>query len=86
MTDISLTIKPQAGGEEFTVTVPLESTVGQLKDTIIGSGKVSIERDAMRLLYKGRILKDEQSVTEAKLENGVTVVLVASSESKKTGE
>ena len=37
------------------------------------------------MIFKGRILKDEQTLTEAKLENGVTVVLVQSSESKTGG-
>ena len=30
----------------------------------------------MRLIFKGRILKDEQTLSEAKLEAGMTVVLV----------
>jgi hypothetical protein len=48
-------------------------------------GKTELAKENIRLIFKGRILKDEQSLTEAKLENGVTVVLVQSSDSKGTG-
>jgi ubiquilin len=74
MTEITFNIKPQAGGDDFSVTITQESTVAQLKDQI--NEKTSIGKEHMRLIFKGRILKDEQTLSEAKLEAGMTVVLV----------
>jgi len=38
--------------------------------------KVSLPPDQQRLIFKGRILKDEQTLESFKIENGVTVHLV----------
>jgi len=65
MTEITFNVKPQAGGDDFSVTITLESTVAQVKEQI--HEKTSIEKEHMRLIFKGRILKDEQTLSDAKL-------------------
>ena len=41
MTEITLTIKAQAGGAEFQVTLPQESTIAQLKDALVGKTEIA---------------------------------------------
>lgn len=74
MTEITFNLKPQGDGEPFPVTIDQESTVAQLKEKV--SEKTSIAKDHIKLMFKGRILKDDQKLTEAKIENGVTIIVV----------
>ena len=59
------------------MTISTDSTVVQLKDII--HEKTEIAKENIRLIFKGRILKDEQTIADVKIENGVTVVLVNTS-------
>lgn len=81
MTDITFNVKPQAGGDDFPVTISTESTVAQLKEILKEKTSVAIEHQ--RIMFKGRILKDQQTISEAKLENGITVILVNTSADAK---
>ncbi len=74
MTEITITIKPQGSEESFSVTITQESTVLQLKEACVG--KCSLALEDIRLIFKGKILKDEMTLAEYKIENGVTVNLV----------
>lgn len=56
------------------------ATVLELKQACEKS--VSLAPEAQRLIFKGRILKDDQTLESYKIENGVTVHLV---KAKTTG-
>lgn len=71
---IKLTLR-QNSGTQFEVEVDPKATVKELKIACQDlSGGISAEE--MRLIFKGKILKDEQTLDEYKIENGVTLHLV----------
>jgi|SanBayMetagenome_1026888.scaffolds.fasta_scaffold496788_1 hypothetical protein len=43
MTEITFNVKPQAGGDDFSVTISTESTVVQLKEILKEKTSVAIE-------------------------------------------
>lgn len=49
-----------ANGSKFTVRADLDATVGAFKEVVAGSCDVPAAQQ--RLIYKGRILKDEQTL------------------------
>ena len=71
--EITITIKVQSG-EEFKVTISSEATVLKLKQACVAEGKLKV--DEQRLIFKGKILKDDMVIADYKIENGVTVHLV----------
>lgn len=50
-----------SNGSKFTVQVALDSSVGSFKSTLAQHSDIPAEQQ--RLIYKGRILKDEQTLT-----------------------
>lgn len=70
---IKITMR-QNSGQQFEVSVNGKGTVKDLKEaSVAGSG---ISAEDMRLIFKGKILKDEVTLEEYKIEDGVTVHLV----------
>ncbi|KAL3345843.1 hypothetical protein AABB24_024669 [Solanum stoloniferum] len=63
-----------SNGSKFTVQVALDSSVGSFKSTLAQHSDIPAEQQ--RLIYKGRILKDEQTLTSYGLEADHTVHLV----------
>lgn len=49
-----------SNGSKFSVQIPLESTVGSFKDLIAQNCEIPSQQQ--RLIYKGRILKDDQTL------------------------
>jgi ubiquilin len=49
-----------SNGSKFSVQIGLDSTVGSFKDAL--AQKCDIPSDQQRLIYKGRILKDDQTL------------------------
>ena len=82
MSEVTLTIK-QKSGDEFSITVKDTATIKEVKEACVELAKLPLED--IRLIFKGKILKDEMTLSEYKIENGLTVHLVQSSESKGTG-
>jgi len=70
----------QSSGDQFEVEVPTTATVLELKQAC--EKTVNLAPEAQRLIFKGRILKDEQTLESHKIEDGVTVHLV---KAKTTG-
>jgi ubiquilin len=64
----------QGSGEQFDVTIEEDISVLDLKKACEEGSK--LEAACMRLIYKGRILKDESSIKEFNIEDGQTVHLV----------
>jgi len=81
--EITITIKLQSQ-EEFPLTVTLQTKVSEVKEKCIEKAGIPVED--IRLIFKGRILKNEQTLEEYKIAAGVTVHLVQSSESKTSTE
>ncbi|EFJ13793.1 hypothetical protein SELMODRAFT_268972 [Selaginella moellendorffii] len=63
-----------SNGTKFSVTVDLKSTVRGLKSLLVERSEVPA--DQQRLIYKGRVLKDENSLDSYDLQNDHTVHLV----------
>ncbi|OEL36133.1 Ubiquitin domain-containing protein DSK2b [Dichanthelium oligosanthes] len=63
-----------ANGSKFTVQADLAATVGAFKEIVAGSCDVPAPQQ--RLIYKGRILKDEQTLESYGVETGHTIHLV----------
>ena len=51
-----------------------KASVKELKEACQAAGEMPA--DEMRLIFKGKILKDELTLDEYKIENGVTIHLV----------
>ncbi|KAL3525184.1 hypothetical protein ACH5RR_013556 [Cinchona calisaya] len=66
-----------SNGSKFSVQVSLESTVGSFKSVLEQSCEIPPEQQ--RLIYKGRILKDDQTLQSYGLEADHTVHLVRGS-------
>lgn len=63
-----------ANGSKFTVQTDLGATVGAFKEVVAGSCDVPAPQQ--RLIYKGRILKDEQTLESYGVETDHTIHLV----------
>ncbi|KAK4347592.1 hypothetical protein RND71_033931 [Anisodus tanguticus] len=63
-----------SNGSKFSVQVTLDSSVGSFKSTLAQHSEIPAEQQ--RLIYKGRILKDEQTLASYGLEADHTVHLV----------
>eukprot|EP00620_Florenciella_sp_RCC1587_P014175 CAMPEP_0182555994 /NCGR_PEP_ID=MMETSP1324-20130603/408_1 /TAXON_ID=236786 /ORGANISM="Florenciella sp., Strain RCC1587" /LENGTH=88 /DNA_ID=CAMNT_0024767809 /DNA_START=38 /DNA_END=301 /DNA_ORIENTATION=+ len=72
--DLKLNVKQVAGEKTFEVTVPGNATVAELKAEVAKLQPELIVA-AQRLIFRGKILKDADSVATYQLENGATVLL-----------
>ena len=74
--DISLNVK---GPSELklSLTIASDQTVRQLKERI-ESEKADFAADAQRLIYAGKVLKDEEVLATYKIKNGHTIHMVRS--------
>ncbi|OII72062.1 uncharacterized protein cubi_01395 [Cryptosporidium ubiquitum] len=73
--EISIIFKV-SGGTQFNISVPRNLTIKDLKDRI--SEPSNIPSSQQRLIYKGRILKDNDSLDDMRVESGHTMHLVKS--------
>ena len=71
---IKISIK-QSSGDTFDVEVAPEATVLELK-TECATKMETMKAEEMRLIYKGKILKDEQTLDSYKITDGMVVHLV----------
>ncbi|UKJ88468.2 ubiquitin-related chaperonin [Theileria orientalis] len=72
---LNITIKV-SGGDTFTLEVEPEMTVFQLKEKC--AEKADATPDKQRLIFKGRIIKDDESLSALNVEDGNTIHLVRS--------
>ena len=70
---IKITLR-QNSGSQFDIEVNGKGTVRELKEACVE--KAGITAEEMRLIFKGKILKDDNTLEEYKIEDGVTVHLV----------
>jgi ubiquilin len=59
MASVTLSVKCSTG-TKFTITVELSQSVGDLKAMLVEQSGISI--DQMRLIYRGHVLKDANSL------------------------
>ena len=65
----TINVKMSGAGETFSITVETTTTVKEMKALCVGA-KTDLEAERITLVYKGRILKDDQSVEDVKLADG----------------
>ncbi len=65
------------------VTLPLSLTVLELKTKLAGSDYVDIPPERQRLIYSGRVLKDENTLSSYKIKEGNTIHLVKAAASNQ---
>ena len=82
---VTFNIKSSADAK-YVITMPLTTTVLELKQKLSGSDYADIPPDRQRLIYSGRVLKDADSLASYKIKEGNTVHLVkgAASNQKQT--
>lgn len=75
VTNLEVTIKGPSD-LKFAVSVPPSATVLELKG-IIAAADSTVAVEHQRLIYSGRVLKDEDPVSKYSLKSGNTVHLVS---------
>eukprot|EP00803_Ostreobium_quekettii_P002570 evm.model.scf_1213.6 EVM.evm.TU.scf_1213.6 scf_1213:34076-41018(-) len=60
MAEITIVVKPAAGGDKVSVTTGLGATVAELKEEV--GKKCGVPAAEQRLIYKGQILRDERTI------------------------
>ena len=72
---ITFNIKSSSDAK-YVLTLPLTTTVLDLKNKLSGSDYADIPPDRQRLIYSGRVLKDADTLASYKIKEGNTVHLV----------
>lgn len=81
-TPITFTIKA-SNDAKFTLTLPASTTVSELKNKLAGAEYADTPADRQRLIYSGRVLKDNETLATYKIKDGHTVHLVKSAASNQ---
>lgn len=79
---ITFTVK-SSSDQKHVVSVPLNMTVGDLKQKLSTSEYANIPAERQRLIYSGRVLKDPDTIETCKIKDGNTVHLVKGAESNQ---
>ena len=74
----------QSSGDQFEVEIAPNASVKDLKEACAAK-QDSIKAEEMRLIFKGKILKDELTLDEYKILDGLTVHLVKGSNKGAAG-
>ena len=72
-----------AGNAKYTVTVPLSTTTIDLKNKLSTAEYANVPATAQRLIYSGRVLKDEDTLAQYNVKEGNTMHLVKSAASNQ---
>ncbi|KAI5952275.1 hypothetical protein KGF54_003141 [Candida jiufengensis] len=75
MSDITITIK-SSGDKKYEITFNPSITILELKELV--AEKASIPASSQRLIYSGKVLKDNETAESYKIQNGHTIHLVKS--------
>ncbi|TGJ88260.1 hypothetical protein E0Z10_g456 [Xylaria hypoxylon] len=80
--DSHVTFKVKTSGDrQHTVTMAESATVGDLKAKLAGSDFEDIPPERQRLIYSGRVMKNEEPLSTYKIKSGNTIHLVKSAAS-----
>ncbi|KAK3049663.1 hypothetical protein LTR09_009085 [Extremus antarcticus] len=66
---------------KYVITIPTSTTVADLKQKLSTSEYASLPPERQRLIYSGRVLKDQDTIGSCKIKDGNTVHLVRGAES-----
>lgn len=81
-TPITFTVKSSTDAK-FTLTLPLSTLVSELKEKLSTSDYADTPADRQRLIYSGRVLKDNETLETYKIKDGHTIHLVKSAASNQ---
>lgn len=68
---------------KYTLTLPLSTQVLELKEKLAGSEYADTPAERQRLIYSGRVLKDNDTLATYKIKDGHTIHLVKSAASNQ---
>jgi len=71
---MKIKVKAARGGDKYEFKVDKSQQVDELKKQITGASKIPPEEQ--RLIYKGRVLKDDQTMEDLKIKENDTILLV----------
>lgn len=72
-----------SGGQKYTLTLPLSTTTVDLKAKLSGSEYANVPSSGQRLIYSGKVLKDEDTLAKHNVKDGNTMHLVKSAASNQ---
>ena len=72
-----------AGNNKYTLTLPLTTTAADLKEKLASSEYANVPAASQRLIYSGRVLKDDDTLASHKVKDGNTMHLVKSAASNQ---
>lgn len=79
-TSITFTVKSSTDAK-FTLTLPITTPVSELKLKLSAAEYADTPADRQRLIYSGRVLKDNETLETYKIKDGHTIHLVKSAAS-----
>lgn len=79
---ITFTVKSSTDAK-FTLTLPVSTPVSELKQKLSSSELADTPADRQRLIYSGRVLKDNETLETYKIKDGHTIHLVKSAASNQ---
>ncbi|KAL4932035.1 ubiquitin domain-containing protein DSK2 [Aspergillus undulatus] len=80
--DSPITFSVKASNDaKFTLTLPLSTPVSELKEKLSSSEYADTPAERQRLIYSGRVLKDNDTLATYKIKDGHTIHLVKSAAS-----
>lgn len=79
---ITFTVKSSTDAK-FTLTLPLSTLVSELKEKLSSSEYADTPAERQRLIYSGRVLKDNETLETYKIKDGHTIHLVKSAASNQ---
>ena len=79
---ITFTVKSSTDAK-FTLTLPISTLVSDLKLKLSSSEYADTPADRQRLIYSGRVLKDNEPLATYKIQDGHTIHLVKSAASNQ---
>ncbi|CEP61314.1 ubiquitin domain-containing protein DSK2 LALA0_S03e00100g [Lachancea lanzarotensis] len=80
---MSITIHVKSGQNKWDVSIDPTGSIDDLKKAIAGLSEIPAENQ--RLIYSGKILKDDQTIESYKIQDGHAIHLVKSGGVKKSG-
>lgn len=81
-TSITFTVKSSTDAK-FTLTLPSSTPVSELKEKLSSSEYADTPAERQRLIYSGRVLKDNETLETYKIKDGHTIHLVKSAASNQ---
>lgn len=79
---ITFTVK-SSNDAKYTLTLPLSTTVSDLKEKLATSEYADTPAERQRLIYSGRVLKDNETLATYNIKEGHTIHLVKSAASNQ---